>query len=147
MENTETKGGSSAENKYEQREEQTVGPRIINVSANRNFSFFVYQAKKFFHVCTEKPVVEMHAIGSAISIAVQAAEALVKYEYATYVSIRTDKVDVDRENGNKLSRAKLFITLNKSDKFDKAFEEFERKRQETEVEKAKQDEIQEQEHQ
>ena len=130
--------------KFEQKEEQTVGPRIINVSANRNFSFFVYQAKKFFHVCTEKPVVEMHAIGSAISIAVQAAEALVKYEYATYVSIRTDKVDVDRENGNKLSRAKLFITLNKSDKFDKAFAEFEKKREETEAEKAKEQEHHEQ---
>ena len=138
METKGTKGGSPADHRGEPREEQTVGPRIINVSANRNFSFFVYQAKKFYKVATEKPVVELHAIGSAISIAVQAAEALVKYDYATYASIRTDKVEVERDNGNKLSRAKLFITLNKSDKFDAAFEEFEKKREETEAEKAKQ---------
>ena len=128
MESKVTKGGSGAE--HEVREEQTVGPRIINVSSNRNFSFFVYQAKKFFKVAKEKPVVEMHAIGSAISIAVQAAEALVKYNYATYVSIRTDKVEVERDYDVKLSRAKLFITLNKSKDFDAALEEFEKKREE-----------------
>ena len=128
METKGPKGGSGAEREY--REEQTVGPRIINVSANRNFSFFVYQAKKFFKVAKETPVVEMHAIGSAISIAVQAAEALVKYNYATYVSIRTDKVDVERDHDVKLSRAKLFITLNKSKDFDQAWEEFEKRREE-----------------
>jgi DNA-binding protein len=128
MEAKGTKGGSGAER--EVREEQTVGPRIINVSANRNFSFFVYQAKKFFKVAKETPVVEMHAIGSAISIAVQAAEALVKYNYATYVSIRTDRVEVERDHDVKLSRAKLFITLNRSKEFDQAWEEFEKKREE-----------------
>ena len=132
MEVTGTRGGYTGD-KGEPREEQTVGPRIINVSANRNFSFFVYQAKKFFKVVEENPTVEMHAIGSAISIAVQAAEALVKYDYASYVTIRTDKVDVERDNGVKLSRAKLFITLNKSANFDKAYEEFEKKREETEA--------------
>ena len=135
MENTGTKGGNTDNAKGEQREEQTVGPRIVNVSANRNFSFFVYQAKKFFKVAEEKPIVEMHAIGSAISIAVQAAEALVKHNYATYASIKTDQVEVERENGNKLKRAKLFITLNKSDKFDQAWEDFEKKRVEMENEK------------
>uniref|UniRef100_A0A7S3NCP9 DNA/RNA-binding protein Alba-like domain-containing protein n=1 Tax=Euplotes harpa TaxID=151035 RepID=A0A7S3NCP9_9SPIT len=135
METKGTKEGSGADKKGEIREEQTVGPRIVNVSANRNFSFFVYQAKKFFKVAEEKPIVEMHAIGSAISIAVQAAEALVKYNYATYASIRTDKVEVEREYGTKLSRAKLFITLNKSKDFDKAWEEFEKKRDEQHLEK------------
>ena len=129
METKGTKGASGAE--YVVREEQTVGPRIINVSANRNFSFFVYQAKKFFKVAKETPVVEMHAIGSAISIAVQAAEALVKYNYATYASIRTDKVEVERDYQDaKITRAKLFITLNKSKDFDQAWEEFEKKREE-----------------
>ena len=137
MENTETKEGHQAD-KGVPREEQTVGPRIINVSANRNFSFFVYQAKKFFKVVEEKPVVEIHAIGSAISIAVQAADALVKYNYATYAEIRTDKVEVDRDNGAKLDRAKLFITLNKSDKFDAAYEEFEKKREEHEAHRQEQ---------
>ena len=132
MDNTETKGGHTGE-KYEPREEQTVGPRIINVSANRNFSFFVYQAKKFFKVVEEKPVVEIHAIGSAISIAVQAAEALVKYKYATYTEIRTDQVEVERENGLKLNRAKLFVILEKSKDFDTAYEEFEKKREESEA--------------
>ena len=132
MDTTETKGGYTGE-KHEPREEQTVGPRIINVSANRNFSFFVYQAKKFFKVVEEKPVVEIHAIGSAISIAVQAADALVKYNYATYAEIRTDQVEVERDNGVKLNRAKLFITLNKSEEFEAAYEEFEKKREETEA--------------
>ena len=131
METTQTKGGAGE--RGEPREEQTVGPRIINVSANRNFSFFVYQAKKFFKVAEEKPVVEMHAIGSAISIAVQAADALVKHDYATYASIKTDKVEVERDSGAKLSRAKLFITLNRSANFEKAYEEFEKKREETEA--------------
>ena len=134
MDKTETKGEVVGE-KYEVREEQTVGPRIINVSANRNFSFFVYQAKKFFKVVEENPVVEIHAIGSAISIAVQAADALVKYKYATYTEIRTDQVEVERENGAKLNRAKLFITLHKSKDFDAAYDEFEKKREETEAEK------------
>ena len=137
MEKTETKGGNADNTQGEQREEQTVGPRIVNVSANRNFSFFVYQCKKFFKVATEKPVVEMHAIGSAISIAVQAAEALVKHNYATYDSIKTDQVEVERENGYKLKRAKLFITLNKSKDFEKAWEDFEKKREEMEKEKEK----------
>ena len=137
MDKTETAGEVTAEHKYEPREEQTVGPRIINVSANRNFSFFVYQAKKFFKVVEEKPVVEIHAIGSAISIAVQAADALVKYNYATYAEIKTDQVEVERENGAKLNRAKLFITLNKSKDFESAYEEFEKKREETEAAKHK----------
>ena len=136
MENKETKGGDSGEQKYEQREEQTVGPRIINVSATKNYSFFVFKAKQFFKVAEEKPIVEMHAIGSAISIAVQAAEALVKHKYATYTSIRTDQVEVERENGAKLSKAKIFITLNKSKEFEQAYEEFEKKREETQAEKA-----------
>ena len=122
------------------KEEQTVGPRIVNVSANRNFSFFVYQAKKFLKVAEEKPVVELHAIGSAISVAVQAAETLVKYKYCVYDTIKTDKVEVERENGNKLSRAKLFITLNKSKEFDEAWEDFEKKREEIEKERAEKDE-------
>ena len=130
MESKETKGRSGTEYKDEYKEEQTVGPRIVNVSASRNFSFFVYQAKKFFKVAKEKPIVEMHAIGSAISIAVQAAEALVKYNYATYASIKTDRVEVERESGAKISKAKLFITLNKSKGFDAAWEEFEKKRDE-----------------
>ena len=136
MEKTGTKGGNFGDNKGEPREEQKVGPRIINVSANRNFSFFVYQAKKFFKAAEEKPIVEMHAIGSAISIAVQAAETLVKYNYATYATIRTDRVEVERENGVKLQRAKLFITLNKSKDFDNAFDEFEKRREANEGEKA-----------
>ena len=130
MESKETKGRSGTDHKDEYREEQTVGPRIVNVSASRSFSFFVYQAKKFFHVAKEKPIVEMHAIGSAISIAVQAAEALVKYNYATYASIRTDRVEVERESGVKITKAKLFITLNRSKDFDAAYEEFEKKRDE-----------------
>ena len=135
MEPKETKGGKTEGHKDDVREEQTVGPRIVNVSANRSFSFFVYQAKKFFKVAEEKPIVELHAIGSAISVAVQAAETLIKYGYATYAEIRTDRVEVDRENGNKLQRAKLFITLNKSDDFDKAWEDFESKREEHEKDK------------
>ena len=135
MEDTGAKEGFTG-HKGEPREEQTVGPRIINVSANRNFSFFVYQAKKFFKVAEEKPIVEIHAIGSAISIAVQAADALVKYNYAKYTEIRTDQVEVERDNGVKLNRAKLFVTLERSDGFEAAYEEFEKMREQTEAYKA-----------
>mmetsp|Transcript_19561 Transcript_19561/g.19231 ORF Transcript_19561/g.19231 Transcript_19561/m.19231 type:complete len:141 (-) Transcript_19561:136-558(-) len=135
MDTTGTKGGYTGE-KGEPREEQTVGPRIVNVSASRNFSFFVYQAKKFFKVAEEKPVVEMHAIGSAISIAVQAADSLVKHNYAKYTEIRTDQVEVERDNGVKLNRAKLFITLERSEGFEAAYEEFEKKREEQEAYRA-----------
>ena len=135
MDKTDTKD----ETKREERPEQTIGPRIVNVSASRSFSFFVYQAKKFWKVCTENPIVEMHSIGSAISVAVQASDSLVKHGYAEYVEIRTDQVDVDRDSGNTLKRAKLFITLKKADGFDKAYEAFEKAREEREAEHAKQE--------
>ena len=124
MEGTDTK--------KEEVPEQTVGPRIINVSANRAFSFFVFQAKKFLHVCTENPTVELHSIGGAISVAVQAGDALVKHGYCNYVTIKTDRVDVERDGGESIQKAKLFITLTKADTFDKSWEEFEKSREERE---------------
>ena len=132
MDKSDTKGKDAEETKKAEFVEQTVGPRIVNVSASRNFSFFVFQAKKFFKVAVEKPVVELHSIGSAIPIAVQTADTLVKHGYATMAEIRTDQVEVDRQSGEKLTRAKLFITLNKSKGFDAAWEEFEKSKEERE---------------
>ena len=108
---------------------QTVGPRIINVSSGRAFSFFVYQAKKFFKGVIENPIVEMHAIGGAISVSVQASDTLVKHGYAEVVTIKTDYVDVERDGEQKVKRAKLFITLKKADSFDKSWEDFEKSKE------------------
>lgn len=106
---------------------------VINVSLNRNFTFYVFLAKKFFEDFEE---IELHALGAATQYAVQASENLIRHGYATLETIKTDTIDLERRDGSKGSKAKLFITLRKAAGFDKAIEAFEKVREEREASRA-----------
>jgi hypothetical protein len=88
---------------------------VISVSLNRGFTFFVYLAKKIFADYDE---VELHSLGAATATAVQTSENLIRHGYATLESIRTDTIELERRDGGKGSKAKLFITLKKAADFD-----------------------------
>ena len=100
---------------------------IINVSTQKNFTFFVYLAKKFLE---SNDVVELHALGSAIISAVQAADTLIKHEYTTLDKIFTNSIMLDRQDGGKIKKAKLYIHLKKAPTFDDAVAKFEKEREE-----------------
>ncbi len=69
----------------------------------------------------------------------QASENLIRHGYATLESIRTDTIEVERRDGTKGSKAKLFITLKKAEGFAKAVAEFEKVREERAAERAKEE--------
>ena len=121
---TEQTQETEHEQKHEKKHEHD---NIINVSTAKNFTFFVYLAKKFLE---ENDVVELHALGSAVTHAVQAADNLIKHKYATLEKIYTDSVMLQRNDGGDMKKAKLFIHLKKADTFDTAVAEFEKQREE-----------------
>ena len=106
---------------------------IINVSTVKNFTFFVFLAKKFLE---ENEEVELHALGSAVTHAVQAADNLIKHKYANLSKIYTDSVQLKRRDGGDMKKAKLFIHLKKSDTFDEAVAEFEKQKEARDKERA-----------
>ena len=82
----------------------------------------------------------MNALGNATTIAVIAAESLVRNGYAEYAKLETKTIDVeqtrrregDAEPARTVSRAKLLITLNKSKSFDENMAKFAAIREENE---------------
>ena len=107
-------------------EGKTGQEHIINVSTQKNFTFFVYLAKKFLD---ENDVVELHALGSAVTSAVQAADNLIKHKYVTLEKIYTDSILLDRRDGGQSKKAKLYIHLKKADTFNQAVADFEKQRE------------------
>ena len=107
-------------------EGKTQSEHIINVSTQKNFTFFVFLAKKFLE---ENDVVELHALGSAVISAVQAADNLIKHKYATLDKIYTDSVMLARRDGGESKKAKLFIHLKKAPTFAQAVADFEKQRE------------------
>ena len=99
---------------------------VINVSTQKNFTFFVFLAKKFLE---ENESVELHALGSAVMHAVQAADNLIKHKYATLDKIYTDSIMLTRRDGGDMKKAKLFIHLKKADTFNEAVEKFEKQKE------------------
>ena len=87
----------------------------------------MYLAKK---VLEDNEVVELHALGSAVSSAVQAADNLIKHKYVTLDKIYTESVMLPRREGGESKKAKLFIFLKKAATFDKAVADFEKQREE-----------------
>ena len=94
----------------------------------------------------------LHALGNATTISVIAAENLVKNGYADYVRLETKTIEVteSRRNNNKkmdeqpprlVKRAKLLITLKKSDNFDENMKKFQEIKEENEeyIKKEKQE--------
>ena len=75
----------------------------------------------------------MNALGNATSIAVIAAENLVRNGYAEYERLETKTIEVEQSRGGrgnqdeeprKSSKAKLLITLKKSKNFDENMRKF-----------------------
>ena len=89
----------------------------INVSTKKEPSFFFFLGKKLLE---DHDTIEMHALGSAISIGAIAAKYLVRNQYAEFKSIRTETITVDSREG----QAKLFISLAKHKDFEANMEKF-----------------------
>mmetsp|Transcript_133597 Transcript_133597/g.188788 ORF Transcript_133597/g.188788 Transcript_133597/m.188788 type:complete len:127 (-) Transcript_133597:36-416(-) len=109
------------------QEETKESSNIIRVGVRRNWTFYTFLAKKLFQ---EFETVELQALDSAITNAVEAAECLVKNEYATTEKIYTDSIDMERKYGGKIKKAKIFITLKKSENFQSIYEAYEKEREE-----------------
>ena len=86
----------------------------INVSFNKNSNFFVNLGKRHLE---EFETIELHALGNAAQVSVQAAENLVRNEYAAFVSLETKTVEIEGGNNRVVKKAKLFITLKRSANF------------------------------
>uniref|UniRef100_A0A7S3FXX0 DNA/RNA-binding protein Alba-like domain-containing protein n=1 Tax=Strombidium rassoulzadegani TaxID=1082188 RepID=A0A7S3FXX0_9SPIT len=92
-----------------QDQTQREGPsnsNQINVSTKKNPNFYVYICKKYLQ---DNEIIELHALGNAVSTSVIAAENLVRNKYAEFVQIKTKTIPVGQKDASK--KAKLFITL------------------------------------
>ena len=105
--------------------ELTIDSNEINVSHRKNSTLYVFICKK----CFEKyDTVILNALGNATSVAVMAAENLVRNGYADYEKIETQYINPDQKLGEKVEgvdeenrnrqKAKLLVTLRKSKDFD-----------------------------
>ena len=88
----------------------------------------------------------INALGNATTIAVIAAESLVRNGYAEYAKLETKTIEIENSRGRSdekdartVSRAKLLITLKKSKDFDKNMANFNaiREQNEKQMEKEK----------
>ena len=73
---------------------------IVRVGARRNWTFYTFLAKKLF---LDHDTVEFQALDTAITNAVEAAECLIKNNYATMERISTDSIEMERKIGGKHS--------------------------------------------
>lgn len=98
-------------------------PNIINVSNKRGFKFYIDLGKNLLN---EHDWIEFQALGNAISTAVQSAESLVRYNYGQIKEIQTKTISLDseREKGQQIKKAKLFIRLEKNAKFTENYAEY-----------------------
>ncbi|TNV75197.1 hypothetical protein FGO68_gene1500 [Halteria grandinella] len=103
----------------------------INVSTKKNSNFYVFLGKKYLE---ENDTVELHALGNAVSISVIAAEKLVRNDYAEFLEIKTKTITVSGNKGDS-KKAKLFITLKRSEKFFENMEKFNQVREQNEAKK------------
>merc|ERR1719453_1306111 len=105
----------------------------INVSVKKNPNFYVFLGKKYFET---HETIELHALGNAVSTSVIASENLVRNEYATFKEIRTRTITVQGQKGDS-KKAKLFITLQRSENFFENMRKFNEIREENERLQAK----------
>jgi len=102
----------------------------INVSVKKNPNFYVFLGKKYLET---HETVELHALGNAVSTSVIAAENLVRNDYASFQEIKTKTITVQASNNRGDSKkAKLFITLKRSEKFFENMKKFNEIREENE---------------
>ncbi len=120
----------------EEIKQQPANSNQINVSTKKNPNFYVFLGKKYLE---ENEIVELHALGNAVSISVIAAENLVRNNYATFKEIKTKTINVQGNKGES-KKAKLFITLERSKEFFENMEKFNKIREENEAIKKKNEE-------
>ena len=120
----------------EEIKQQPANSNQINVSTKKNPNFYVFLGKKYLE---ENEIVELHALGNAVSISVIAAENLVRNNYATFKEIKTKTINVQGNKGES-KKAKLFITLGRSNNFFYNMEKFNKIREENEAIKKKNEE-------
>jgi len=110
--------------------EAAENPNQINVSVKKTPNFYVFLGKKYLE---KEEEIELHALGNAVSTSVIAAENLVRNQYATFKSIRTETITVQTSNNRGDSKkAKLFITLKRSAQFFENMKKFNEIREENE---------------
>jgi len=110
--------------------EAVENPNQINVSVKKTPNFYVFLGKKYLE---KEEEIELHALGNAVSTSVIAAENLVRNQYATFKSIRTETITVQTSNNRGDSKkAKLFITLKRSAQFFENMKKFNEIREENE---------------
>ena len=117
---------------------KTNGPENsnqINVSVKKNPNFYVFLGKKYFET---HDTIELHALGNAVSTSVIASENLVRNNYAVFKEIRTRTITVQGARGDS-KKAKLFITLQRSEDFFENMKKFNDIREENEKLAAKND--------
>lgn len=110
---------------------KTNGPENsnqINVSVKKNPNFYVFLGKKYFET---HDTIELHALGNAVSTSVIASENLVRNNYAVFKEIRTRTITVQGSRGDS-KKAKLFITLQRSEDFFENMKKFNDIREENE---------------
>jgi len=110
---------------------RTNGPENsnqINVSVKKNPNFYVFLGKKYFET---HETIELHALGNSVSTSVIASENLVRNNYATFKEIRTRTITVQGSRGDS-KKAKLFITLQRSEDFFENMKKFNEIREENE---------------
>ena len=117
------------EAKNNQNRELTIDSNEINVSNRKNSTLYVFICKK----CFEKyDTVVLNALGNATSVAVMAAENLVRNGYAEYEKIETQYINPDQRKNEKTEgdaraprqKAKLLITLKKAKNFEENLAKF-----------------------
>ena len=113
----------------------------INVSNRKSQVFYVYLGKM---ILEKFDTVVFNALGNAQTISVIAAEKLVANGYADYVSLETKTIEVEEtrnrrgggyadEKPRTVKRAKLFITLKKSDTYGENMKKFKEIKEENEL--------------
>ena len=96
---------------------------VIQISSKRDTGFYVFIAKLFL---MDFETIELHGLGDAITICVKVGEALTRYGYTTVNKISTSTLTPTEDaNGPKRGKkAKLILTLGKSDKFPELISNF-----------------------
>lgn len=107
---------------------------VIQVSTAKQATFYVNLAKKFL---SSNEDVELSGLGSAISIAVTAAEYLRQQGFAGIKSISTSTVSTPTSSeGPKTPKPKIVIVVSRSEKFFDLFNEQQKELEERRGQKA-----------
>ena len=97
---------------------------LLRINSLRMAISFISIAKK---ILGKFETLEMHALGNAICLAVKVVENLLRYGYATTVSIDVHTEEVRRDNVM-IKKPKMIVIMKKTPDFFKKIEEYEKLR-------------------